>query len=111
LQSSTYGAQAASTAAARRSPLEHAEHLAPGGARQAPVGSLLPYSIALRRHSGRGAPPSVPGPGQAARLERIEVRQTIPADPAAIFAVRRDPKGHAAIDSSGTLVAATGEPV
>lgn len=43
--------------------------------------------------------------------ERIEVQRTIPADPATIFAVLRDPAGHVAIDSSGMLMAATGEPV
>lgn len=43
--------------------------------------------------------------------ERIEVRRTVDADPATIFAVLRDPAGHVAIDSSGMLMAATGEPV
>ena len=40
--------------------------------------------------------------------ERFEVQRTIPADPAAIFAVLRDPQGHVAIDSSGMLMDATG---
>jgi hypothetical protein len=43
--------------------------------------------------------------------ERMEVERTIAADPSAIFAVLRDPRGHVAIDSSGMLQAATGEPV
>jgi hypothetical protein len=43
--------------------------------------------------------------------ERIEVKRTIEAEPAAIFAVLRDPQGHVAIDSSGMLQSAEGEPV
>jgi hypothetical protein len=43
--------------------------------------------------------------------ERIEVQRTIPADAPSIFAVLRDPQGHVAIDSSGMLMDATGEPV
>ncbi len=43
--------------------------------------------------------------------ERIEVPRTIRAEPSAIFAVLRDPQGHVAIDASGMLMAATGEPV
>jgi hypothetical protein len=43
--------------------------------------------------------------------ERIEVQRTIAAEPAAIFAVLRDPQGHVAIDSSGMLQSADGEPV
>jgi hypothetical protein len=42
--------------------------------------------------------------------ERIEVNRTIDADPAAIFAILRDPQGHVAIDSSGMLQSAEGEP-
>jgi hypothetical protein len=44
-------------------------------------------------------------------VERIEVKRTIAADPAAIFRVLCDPQGHVAIDSSGMLMAATGDPV
>jgi Polyketide cyclase / dehydrase and lipid transport len=44
-------------------------------------------------------------------VERIEVARTIAADPETIFGVLRDPKGHVAIDSSGMLMSATGEPV
>ncbi|MBW0101147.1 SRPBCC family protein [Pseudonocardia sp. KRD291] len=43
--------------------------------------------------------------------ERIEVRRTISADPSEVFRVLRDPKGHVAIDSSGMLMSATGDPV
>jgi hypothetical protein len=43
--------------------------------------------------------------------ERIEVGRTIAADPTTIFDVLRDPRGHVAIDSSGMLQDATGEPV
>jgi Polyketide cyclase / dehydrase and lipid transport len=43
--------------------------------------------------------------------ERIEVQRIIEAEPAAIFAVLRDPQGHVAIDSSGMLQSADGEPV
>ena len=42
--------------------------------------------------------------------ERIEVERTIEAEPAAIFAILRDPQGHVAIDASGMLQDATGEP-
>jgi Polyketide cyclase / dehydrase and lipid transport len=43
--------------------------------------------------------------------ERIEVQRTIGAGPAAIFALLRDPQGHVAIDSSGMLQSADGDPV
>jgi hypothetical protein len=43
--------------------------------------------------------------------ERLEVARTIAADPGAIFEVLSDPSGHVAIDSSGMLMSATGEPV
>jgi hypothetical protein len=42
--------------------------------------------------------------------ERLEVSRTIPAEPAAIFAILCDPKGHVAIDSSGMLQSSTGSP-
>lgn len=41
--------------------------------------------------------------------ERFEVARTIPADPATVFAVLRDPKGHVAIDISGMLKSSSGE--
>lgn len=43
--------------------------------------------------------------------ERIEVQRTIPTDPGTIFRVLADPQGHVAIDSSGMLMAASGDPV
>jgi hypothetical protein len=43
--------------------------------------------------------------------ERIEVQRTIPAPAADIFAVLCDPQGHVAIDASGMLQAADGDPV
>jgi Polyketide cyclase / dehydrase and lipid transport len=43
--------------------------------------------------------------------DRIEVQRTIAAEPTAIFAILRDPQGHVAIDSSGMLQSADGEPV
>lgn len=42
--------------------------------------------------------------------ERTEVQRTIPAQPARIFALLRDPRGHVTIDSSGMLMDSTGEP-
>ncbi len=42
--------------------------------------------------------------------ERLEVQRIIAADPATIFAVLCDPHGHVAIDSSGMLMDATGDP-
>ncbi len=43
--------------------------------------------------------------------ERLEVQRTIEAEPAAIFGLLRDPRGHVAIDSSGMLMEASGVPV
>jgi len=43
--------------------------------------------------------------------ERIEVSRTIQAEPGAIFAVLRDPRGHVAIDASGMLQDVTGDQV
>jgi hypothetical protein len=42
--------------------------------------------------------------------ERFEVQRTIPADATTIFDVVRDPQGHVAIDASGMLQSASGEP-
>jgi hypothetical protein len=44
-------------------------------------------------------------------VERLQVERTIPAEAAAIFNVLCDPAGHVAIDSSGMLMDATGDPV
>jgi hypothetical protein len=43
--------------------------------------------------------------------ERLEVQRTIRAGAATIFRLLCDPHGHVAIDSSGMLMDATGEPV
>lgn len=43
--------------------------------------------------------------------QRFEVARRIPAKAADVFAVLRDPRGHVAIDSSGMLMAASGDPV
>ena len=42
---------------------------------------------------------------------RMEVQRTIPVDPAKIFSLLADPLGHVAIDSSGMLLDAEGDPV
>ena len=42
--------------------------------------------------------------------ERIEVPRTIPAPAADIFAVLCDPQGHVAIDATGMLQDAEGDP-
>ncbi len=47
----------------------------------------------------------------ATPTERFEVERVIPAEAGRIFAVLRDPQGHVAIDSSGMLMDATGDPV
>jgi hypothetical protein len=43
--------------------------------------------------------------------ERFEVQRQIAAPPADVFAVLCDPRGHVAIDSTGMLQSAEGEPV
>ena len=43
--------------------------------------------------------------------ERLEVQRAIAAEPAAIFRVLTDPHGHVAVDSSGMLMDAAGDPV
>ena len=43
--------------------------------------------------------------------ERIEVQRTVAAPASDIFAVLRDPQGHVAIDASGMLQDADGDPV
>ena len=48
---------------------------------------------------------------QDSGTERFEVQRQIAAPPAAIFAVLTDPRGHVAIDSSGMLQSADGDPV
>ena len=43
--------------------------------------------------------------------EQLEVQRAVAASPAEIFAVLSDPAGHVAIDSSGMLMEASGDPV
>lgn len=43
--------------------------------------------------------------------DRIEVQRRIRAEPSTIFALLCDPQGHVAIDSSGMLQSASGQPV
>lgn len=43
--------------------------------------------------------------------ERFEVKRQVAATPAKVFALLCDPKGHVAIDSSGMLQSADGDPV
>ena len=43
-------------------------------------------------------------------VDRFEVQRTIPADAAAIFEIVSSPMGHVAIDASGMLQSASGEP-
>ncbi|GAB3147284.1 hypothetical protein GCM10027258_40440 [Amycolatopsis stemonae] len=44
-------------------------------------------------------------------MQRFEVSRRIAAPPAKVFALLCDPRGHVAIDSSGMLQSADGEPV
>lgn len=49
--------------------------------------------------------------GDATAVERMSVERTISASPEAIFTLLCDPQGHVAIDSSGMLMSADGDPV
>ena len=51
------------------------------------------------------------GSAEGAAAERIEVARPIAADAADIFRVVCDPQGHVAIDASGMLMSAEGDPV
>ncbi len=42
--------------------------------------------------------------------DRLEVQRKIPVEPAKLFDIVHDPRGHVAIDASGMLQAFTGEP-
>ena len=46
-----------------------------------------------------------------ANKERFEVRRQVAAPPSQVFALLCDPRGHVAIDSSGMLQSADGDPV
>ncbi|MGI9051315.1 MAG: SRPBCC family protein [Ilumatobacteraceae bacterium] len=48
---------------------------------------------------------------ESGTAERFEVERLIRAEPAEIFRVLSDPRGHVAIDSSGMLMSSTGSPV
>jgi hypothetical protein len=63
--------------------------------------------------SGTGRQDVATGAGAtiAIMTERIEVSRPIDASPQAIFAVLCDPQGHVAVDSSGMLQSAEGDPV
>ena len=52
-----------------------------------------------------------PDASEPEKTERLEVQRLIEAEPSAIFRVLCDPQGHVAIDSTGMLMDATGEPV
>lgn len=43
--------------------------------------------------------------------QRLSVQRAIAADPATIFAILTNPEGHVAVDASGMLMAAEGDPV
>ena len=43
--------------------------------------------------------------------ERIEVSRYVAAEPSAVFALLCDPQGHVAIDATGMLQDASGDPV
>src|SRR5215831_20199104 len=73
-------------------------------ARSALASSFMPAPLVLALHCKANRMLTM-------TAERIEVQRTIEADPATIFAVLRDPQGHVAIDSSGMLQSADGEPV
>jgi hypothetical protein len=66
----------------------------------------------VRVACGRPVEPAVE-PWQDAEMtsERLEVQRPVAADPVTIFRLLCDPKGHVAIDSSGMLMDATGDPV
>jgi hypothetical protein len=49
--------------------------------------------------------------GAPVNTTRIEVQRAVAASPEAIFAILSDPAGHVAIDASGMLMSADGEPV
>src|ERR1700704_4468081 len=55
--------------------------------------------------------PPVPGCDNRPMAERLEVQRAVAASAGEIFAVLTDPRGHVAIDSSGMLMAASGDTV
>jgi hypothetical protein len=55
--------------------------------------------------------PPVPGCDNRPMAERLEVQRAVAASAGEIFTVLTDPRGHVAIDSSGMLMAASGDVV
>jgi Polyketide cyclase / dehydrase and lipid transport len=72
---------------------------------------ILQNQYANLRRQARTGHPGTWWQDKGMTNERLEVQRTIAADPAAIFRLLCDPQGHVAIDSSGMLMAAAGEPV
>jgi hypothetical protein len=70
-----------------------------------------PHQNSRGLRSARPRPGGDPWQDEDMAIERLEVQRKIAADPAAIFRVLSDPRGHVAIDSSGMLMASTGDPV
>ncbi len=84
-----------------------------------------PHRVGDRSSRGRRPPPCGPrswgaavgqscnnrGVTQGDMVERIEVQRVIPSSSTEIFEVLTDPQGHVAIDSSGMLMAASGDRV
>ncbi len=68
------------------------------------------FPASARRRGPRRAAASVGWQDAEMPEERMQVQRTIAADPTTIFRVLCDPQGHVAIDSSGMLMDATGEP-
>ena len=58
---------------------------------------------------GRGVSVASAGCDNRRMPERLEVQRAVAASAGEIFAVLRDPQGHVAIDSSGMLMAASGD--
>ncbi len=68
-----------------------------------PLGAGLLAPRPLRRRDKRAR--------MAGMIERLEVQRVIAAEPPVIFDLLTDPQGHVAIDSSGMLMAASGDRV
>lgn len=60
---------------------------------------------------GHPGPVTSPERSEPDRTERLEVSRQVDASPAEVFALLCRPEGHVAIDSSGMLQSAEGEPV
>jgi hypothetical protein len=73
-------------------------------------GHARPRSVPARTRI-EVSPPKVVWHHERMDSERFEVERTIPVDAHTIFGLLCDPKGHVAIDSSGMLMDASGQPV